>query len=328
MSDLSQTSHGTTRSWRSRRRYSSPSGCSACLRVPMRSGRSPTSSQASSPARGAAGCGARLAIPGGPGCRDTPPSRFGRRALAVWYDAQVDWISANVSGIFGRARIGGAGAPIVLVHGLAVSSRYFLPLASRLVRRRAVVAPDLPGHGRSGTPEQPLTITELADALLEWLDIARIDSAPLVANSLGCQVAVDLAVRVPERVGPLVLIGPTMDPSAPTLRAQAQRLAQDALREPLELTIAELRDYVRMGPRRIVASARNALDDPFAAKVKQVHQPTLVIRGERDPIVSQGWAEQVARLLPDGQLAVVARAPHVAHWVAADEVARLIEEFT
>ena len=249
-------------------------------------------------------------------------------APAVWYDAGVDWISANVSGISGRARIGGAGAPVVLVHGLAVSSRYFLPLASQLVRRHAVLAPDLPGHGRSGTPTQPLTITELADALLEWLDVARIDSAPLVANSLGCQVAVDLAVRVPERVGRLVLIGPTMDRSAPTLRAQAQRLARDAVLEPVELTVAELRDYVRMGPRRIVASARDALEDPFAAKVRQVHQPTLVIRGERDPIVSQGWAERVAGLLPDGRLAVVACAPHVAHWVAADEVARLIEEFT
>lgn len=233
----------------------------------------------------------------------------------------------TVAGIRGHARVGGSGPPIVLVHGLAVSSLYFVPLAQRLALRYAVLAPDLPGYGRSETPERPLDIAELADALCEWLDLARIDSAPLVANSVGCQIAVDLAMRAPERVGRLVLVGPTMDPSAPTLLAQLGGLVRDAIREPVGLNAAELRDYVRMGPRRIVATARYALADDFAVKLEHVRQPALVIRGEHDQIVSQEWAERVAAALPQGRLQVIPGSPHATHWEAADEVARLVEEF-
>jgi 2-hydroxy-6-oxonona-2,4-dienedioate hydrolase len=215
----------------------------------------------------------------------------------------------------------------VLVHGLAVSSLYFVPLVKRLARSHEVLAPDLPGYGRSATPPRPLDIPELAHALRVWLDLAGIRVATVLGNSVGCQIAVELALQSPSRVAALVLVGPTMDPGAPTIRGQAARLIRDAIREPLGLNLAEGRDYARMGPSRILATARFALADPFQAKLPRITQPALVIRGECDQIVSQGWAERVADLLPDGRLAVVAGAPHAAHWAAADDVARLVEEF-
>jgi pimeloyl-ACP methyl ester carboxylesterase len=232
----------------------------------------------------------------------------------------------TVAGVRGHALSGGNGPPLVLVHGLAVSSRYFRPLARRLLARFAVLAPDLPGYGRSGTPARPLAVPELARALERWMDLAGAESAPLVANSLGCQVAVDLAVRAPARVTRLVLVGPTFDPCAPSLARQAARLARDVPREPLGLNLSELRDYLRMGPRRIIATARLGLADPFTAKLPRLSQPTLVIRGSRDPVVPAAWAARVAEL-SRGRLAVVPGAPHAAHWAAADAVARLIEEF-
>jgi pimeloyl-ACP methyl ester carboxylesterase len=188
-----------------------------------------------------------------------------------------------------------------------------------------VIAPDLPGYGRSPTPPRPLDVPQLADALLDWLDLLEVERAVLVANSLGCQVAVDLAARRPERVERLVLVGPTMDPAAPTIPRQALRLARDVVRESPLLNLAQTRDYVRMGPRRILATGRFALDDPLEEKLPRVAAPALVIRGARDTIVSQEWAERVAALLPRGRLAVV-DAAHAAHWGAADAVARLVEE--
>jgi 2-hydroxy-6-oxonona-2,4-dienedioate hydrolase len=234
---------------------------------------------------------------------------------------------ATVAGIRGHALAGGSGPAVVLVHGLGVSSRYFAPLARRLQARHTVLAPDLPGYGRSATPPRALDIPPLADALREWLDVVGIPAATLVGNSLGCQIAVDLALRAPDRVPRLVLIGPSMDPGAPSLLRQAVRLGQDALREPIGLTLTAARDYVRMGPRRVVATARFALADPLVGKLERVGQPALVLRGARDPIVSQRWAEEVARRLPRGRLVVLRRAPHAAHWDAPWEVARLVEEF-
>jgi pimeloyl-ACP methyl ester carboxylesterase len=225
----------------------------------------------------------------------------------------------------GFARVYGAGPPLVCVHGLAVSSRYFVPLAERLAARHRVVVPDLPGYGKSPTPPRALGIEELADALTEWLDLLEVERAPLVGNSLGCQVAVDLAVRRPERVSGLVLLGPTMDPAAPTLAAQARNLARDIVRESPLLNLVQARDYLRMGPRRILATARHGLDDPFPEKLAHLEQPTLVVRGERDRICSQSWAERVAGLAR-GRLVVVPGCAHVAHWSAPDTVARLVEE--
>jgi 2-hydroxy-6-oxonona-2,4-dienedioate hydrolase len=231
-----------------------------------------------------------------------------------------------VGGLAGHARVGGSGRPVVLVHGLAVSSRYFVPLARALAARHAVLAPDLPGYGRSETPPRALDVPQLAAALREWLDVARIRAATLVGNSVGCQIAVELAVGAPERVERLVLVGPTMDPGAPTLLRQGGRLARDVLREPLALVVAESRDYLRMGPLRILATARHALDDPVEGKLADVGVPALVVRGERDAIVSPEWAERVAALLPLGRLVVLPGVAHAAHWGAADAVARLVEE--
>jgi pimeloyl-ACP methyl ester carboxylesterase len=225
----------------------------------------------------------------------------------------------------GFARVGGAGPPLVCVHGLAVSSRYFVPLARRLAARHRVVVPDLPGYGKSPTPPEPLGIEDHADALTAWLDLLEVERAPLVGNSFGCQVAVDLAVRRPERVTRLVLLGPTMDPAAPTLVAQAWNLARDIVRESPRLNLVQARDYLRMGPRRILATARDGLADAFEEKLARLEQPALVVRGERDTICSQPWAERVAELAR-GRLAVVPGVAHVAHWSAPDVVARLVEE--
>ena len=100
----------------------------------------------------------------------------------------------------------------MLVHGLGVSGTYMLPLAQSLASSFTVFVPDLPGCGRSQRPPEPFGISEFGAALGGWLDAAGLERPALVANSMGCQVVTELAARRPERVGPLVLVGPTVDP--------------------------------------------------------------------------------------------------------------------
>jgi pimeloyl-ACP methyl ester carboxylesterase len=85
--------------------------------------------------------------------------------------------------------------PVVLLHGLAVSHRYLMPLAARLVGHHPVHVVDLPGFGLSGDPGRVLNITEHADHLTDWLQAAGLPSVVVLGNSFGCQVAVELAVR-------------------------------------------------------------------------------------------------------------------------------------
>ena len=234
---------------------------------------------------------------------------------------------ARVGGLRVHTRAADGPRPVVGVHGLGVSTRHLEPLLRTLARRRGVRAPDLPGFGRSERPPRPLSVEELAAFLERWLDAERLRRVPLVANSLGCQVAVELALRAPERVTALVLVGPTFDPAAPTLLRQAARLLVDSTREPIRLNAVVATDYLRAGPLRTVAAARLGLAHPIAERLAGVTAPTLVVRGARDPIVPLRWGERAAQLLPRGRLAVVPHAAHAAHFSYPERVLELALPF-
>jgi 2-hydroxy-6-oxonona-2,4-dienedioate hydrolase len=221
----------------------------------------------------------------------------------------------------------GAGAPLVCVHGIGVTSRYFEPLADVLAGGRRVLVPDLPGWGRSPRPSQALDLEQLADALAGFLDAEGLARVPLVANSFGCQVAVELAVRRPERVSALVLVGPTVDPSRRTFALQTRSFVLDSFREPPSLWWIIASDYARMGPMRFVRTARFALRQRMEDRLPRVAAPTLVVRGEHDAFASQAWCRRAAELLPRGSLAVVDGAAHAAHYSDPVRVSGLVRSF-
>ena len=64
--------------------------------------------------------------------------------------------------------------PVVLLHGLAVSHRYLMPLAARLAGHHPVHVVDLPGFGLSGDPGTVLGVTEHADHLADWMEAAGL----------------------------------------------------------------------------------------------------------------------------------------------------------
>ena len=220
-----------------------------------------------------------------------------------------------------------AAVPVVFVHGLAVSHRYMMPTARRLAAHHPVYLPDLPGFGLSPEPGWNLDVAEHADHLVGWLDAVRLRRVALVGNSLGCQVAVDLAVRHPERVRSLVLAGPTTDRGARTAVRQLARWLRDVRHEDLRQARILARDVRDAGVARVVATFRGSLDDPIEAKLPQVAAPTLVVRGALDPVVPQRWAETVTRLLPSGELVVVPGSPHNVNYSAADQLAAIVRSF-
>ena len=170
---------------------------------------------------------------------------------------------------------------VVLLHGFGVGSAYFAPLARLLARERRVLVPELPGTGRSERPPRPLDVPGAAAALDRVVHgLVRGPPPALVANSFGCQVAIELARHAPASVGTLVLIGPTVDPVYRTFVRQAIKLAVDLFREPPTLWPIVARDYLRMGPFALAQTSRHALADRPEQKLPDVRSPVLVLRGE------------------------------------------------
>lgn len=213
---------------------------------------------------------------------------------------------------------------VVCVHGLGCSHRYFRPVAQALAPDARVVAPNLPGFGRTDGPRRALDIRGLSLALADWLRATDRGGSLLLANSMGCQIVVDLAVHSPQLLGPLVLAGPTMDRNARSARQQAARLVVDQFREPLSLWPVLARDYVVCGPLRFAQTFRYALADPIETKLHHVQVPAVVVRGERDSIVPHEWAQEVADRLPRGRLVEVRGAPHALNWSAPRELADVV----
>jgi 2-hydroxy-6-oxonona-2,4-dienedioate hydrolase len=219
----------------------------------------------------------------------------------------------------------GEGDPVVLVHGFGVSGRYMLPLAQSLARWFSVFVPELPGSGRSQKPPMPLGIGGLAEALASCLDALELQRPAFVANSMGCQVITELAFQLPDRAGPLVLVGPTIDPDQRRARHQVLSGVRDLAREPLSLLTHPAQDGVT-GIRALLATARSALADRIEDRLPLIEQPTLVLRGSEDSFVSAAWADRVAALLPRSRSVVVPGEPHAVHYTRPDLVGGLVRE--
>jgi len=220
----------------------------------------------------------------------------------------------------------GEGPPVVLLHGYGVSGAYMLPLARALAGSFSAFVPDLPGQGRSDQIRGPRSMGDLADALGGWLDATGLAWSPIVANSMGCQVVTELAARRPSRVGPMVLIGPTVDPARRAGRHQLFGALRDSAREPLSLLALAARDDAAVGIRALLATARIVLADRIEERLPLIEQPAVVVHGENDGFVGPEWAERVAALLPRGRLVAVPGEPHAVHYTCPELIARIVTE--
>jgi 2-hydroxy-6-oxonona-2,4-dienedioate hydrolase len=240
------------------------------------------------------------------------------------------WITVNGCRLHMRVSEyegGTPGPPMVLVHGLSMSSRYLMPTAERLADRYCVYVPDLPGFGKSAKPRHALNVPELAEALLAWMDEMHLDAPVLLGNSLGCQIILELAARNPRRAAGLILAGPTVDPLGRSVLRLLLRTAWDALHEPPTLLAVAVYDYLHAGLRRSWRTLQHTVNDPVESKLHLVTVPTLIVRGERDRIVPQSWVEALDQKLPNSRLHILPQGAHGINFSEPDELASLVEEF-
>ncbi len=227
-----------------------------------------------------------------------------------------------------RRRIGtGGAAPVwVLLHGLAVSHRYLMPTAAALPG--SVFVPDLPGFGLSGKPAAVLTTEQHAAVVATWMDQAGLRGAHVLGNSFGCQVAVELAIRRPDLVSSLVLVGPTVDPAGPTAGAQVRRWLRDLLREDPQQLPMILTDFRDAGPRRVLRTLRHSVRHHIERRLPLVEAPVLILRGAHDPIAPADWTARAASVTRAGRTGEVPRAAHNAVTTAGSRVAEQAAAFT
>jgi len=138
----------------------------------------------------------------------------------------------------------GAGEPLLLLHGIGSTHDDFVALRPQLDARYRVLAPDLPGHGRSpALPGRP-TIAAIADAVVADMDEQGLSTVHVLGNSIGARVALELAVR--GRARSVVAISPS------GLNTSAERAYQGVLMGGNRLALRTLRPLVPPAARTVI----------------------------------------------------------------------------
>lgn len=238
---------------------------------------------------------------------------------------------------------GSGSSPIMFVHGLGGSSELYTPLINSLDldKSHEIHLVDLEGHGLSPTsPLSVISIESLANDLAGIFDVAGLSSTSgttVVAHSMGCLVALQFAIKYPDLVHKLILLGPAPSPlpepaisafndraelvrekgmlavvdavcaSGSSTRTKASGVGLTAIR--LSLLATEPESY---------AKACIALTGSKLLPVESIKCETLIITGEEDkvspPALCTSYSQRISQSLPPVVL------KDVGHWHVFEDV--------
>ncbi len=217
--------------------------------------------------------------------------------------------------------------PLVLVHGLSVSSAYWAHLQPLLATHRPVYAPDLPGFGRTTRPRGILNTAALAQALADWMNAVGLTRVHLLGHSLGGPVVAEFAHHYPERAARLILVGATIGTRGASAPYQTLGLLRDSVRESPSLFPVIMRDYWRAGIRRVIGTDIAADNDDIIATVAQLTLPLLIVRGDRDRVVPTRDTRQLREAAAHASFVQIDRAAHAVHWSQPHALAVAVNAF-
>ena len=232
------------------------------------------------------------------------PASTGRRRL-------------DIGGVGIAYRAYGTGPPLVLVHGLAGSGRWWGRNVEALATRNRVFLVDLPGFG-GNRGRAPFALAEAPALLAAWLDRVGLERAAFVGHSMGGRVIAELAADAPERVARLVLVDAAIFPAGPDWPIRVRGLAGALRRVPPAFVPVLATDAARAGPRTLLRTSHALLTTGVEAKLARIVAPTLVVWGERDTIVPPSVGERLAGLVPGARLVVLAGGDHSPMWSRAE----------
>lgn len=231
----------------------------------------------------------------------------------------MELLELEIDGRRVRYRAAGAGPPVVLVHGLSGSWRWWAGVSERLAEGRRVYLVDLPRLGRR------LSAAELAAWLGRWLEAVGLERADLVGHSLGGLVAAELAANEPERVLRLALVAPAGIPCGRGLPTRAWRLVETLydVRRRLPTMVG---DALRAGPIGLVDGAVFVSVRDLRSELAAVRARPLLVWGEVDRLVPLSVASEWQQALPGARL-VVLECGHVPMWEAPGELSDCLAAF-
>lgn len=258
-------------------------------------------------------------------------------------------------------RMAGDGPAILLIHGMAGSSRTWKEVMPLLARDYTVIAPDLLGHGESAKPLGDYSLGAFASGLRDFLGVLGVERVTVVGQSLGGGVAMQLAYQHPEICERLVLVGsgglgrevswilraltlpgaeilmPVFFPAF--VRDLGNRVSRFLHRRGWHAPhVAETwRAYASLSEsenRHAFVRTLRAVVDPGGQSVSAADRlylaagiPTLIIWGDEDDIIPVSHAYDAHEAIPGSRLEIFAGAGHFVHVQEPQRFAEVLGDF-
>lgn len=242
------------------------------------------------------------------------------------------------------------GAPLVFVHGAGDSHLVWNGQLAAFAPVARALALDLPGHGRS-TGRGRASIFEYATVVRGFLEALGVERAVIVGISMGGAIAQTLALKFPERVAGLGLVG-----TGAKLRVAPQFL--EGMQTDFENTARVMAGYfyaahpssptllpheaegrtellLEKSEQQLLATGRDVTYHDFAAcdafdargRIPSIAAPTLVVCGREDRMTPLKYSEFLAQQIPHARLEVIENAGHLVMVEQVQEFNRALTEW-
>jgi len=259
---------------------------------------------------------------------------------------------------FGYRR-GGEGPVLLLLHGIAGSSRSWIPAMHLLQRDFTVLAPDFLGHGESTKPLGDYSLGNHASGIRDFLQLLGIERVTVVGQSFGGGVAMQFAYQFPEMCERLVLVDagglgrevnwllrlvtlPAAEYVMPVLfpsfvrdwgnsvaRFLGDRGIRNARATEMWRSYSSLTDAEN---RRAFVRTMRSVVDPGGQSVSAIdrlylaaHTPTLIVWGDQDKMIPVVHAYKAHEAIPNSRLEIM---EGVGHFPQVEEPVRFAEILT
>lgn len=247
----------------------------------------------------------------------------------------------KIAGTEIECSINGDGRPLLFLHGEDYFGQH-RPFLDALAADWKVIVPRHPGFGASPLPGHFMKIDDLAYLYLDLMDAMKLDRPVIVGASFGAWIALELAVRAPERIDKLVLLGPVGVKLGGRYDRDFADIFQIPDAEVRNLTFADQRwvpDYASLAEAELAVMAQDRQSATHFGWRPYMHNPTLrhwlhrvrvatlIMQGDKDGVLAPGYAKKLVEALPKATLDTIANAGHYPQIEQSAAVVERIKKF-
>lgn len=214
-------------------------------------------------------------------------------------------------------QVGGSGAPLILLHGLAGSSDWWQRNFDACCGYFETYRLDFAGFGES-RGQGPFDLQNAVRSLMHWMDERGIERAHVVGHSMGGLIAARLAAIAPDRVEKLVLVDAAFLHFDPGLLKRGIGIAREALRSSPEIVTMFIRDSLRAHPLSAITATSQLLRADWRDDLRRITAPLLIIWGALDQVTPLKIGEAIKSAIPGSRLVVIDQAGHNVMWDQPD----------